>query len=206
MQVSYTKDKNMNEEEARVRAMREAMGDDLMLMVDANDRFNFSQAKELSRRIEQYNIGWFESPISMTTHLEQMPALRQSTTIPMGHSGGLPGQRWFYRKLIESGAVDILQPNVLYVGGYTEAIKIVHLAQANNLRVVTGAGHPAHNMHLIAGIANGWMVECHYGHVLRDQIIYHEAPSPEQGWLTLPESPGLGLQVNEQALKKYEEV
>ncbi len=206
MQVSYTKDQNMDEEEARVRVMRESMGDDLMLMVDANDRFNFAQAKELCRRIERYNITFFESPISMTTHAELMPALRQSTTIQMGHSGGLPGQRWFYRKLIEGGATDFLQPNVLYVGGYTEAIKIAYLAQAHNMRIVTGAGHPAHNMHFIAGVANGWMVECHYGHVLRDQIIYHKAPHPDKGWLTLPETPGLGLDVNEDALKEFEEL
>ena len=205
MQVSYTKGPDMDEEEARVRTMREAMGDDLMLMVDANDRLKLQQAKDLCSRIEKYDITWFEAPISMTTSIEQLPLLRQSTTIPLGHSGSLPGQRWFYRNMIEAEATDILQPNVVMVGGYTEAIKIANLAQAYNMRVATGAGQPAHNMHLIAGIANGWMVECHYGHVLRDQIIYRNAPHPEQGWLTLPEKPGLGLDVNEEALKKYEE-
>ena len=205
MQVSYTPGKNMIEEEARVRVVREAMGEEGLLMVDANDRFNFAQARELSQRIERYNIGWFESPICMTTHMSQMPALRRSTTIPMGHSGALPGRRWFYRNLIESGAVDILQPNVVYVGGYTEALKIAHLAQAYNMPIATGAGQPLYNMHLIAGVANGWMVECHYRHVLRDEVIYVKPPRFDHGWLTLPEKPGLGLEINEAALTEFKE-
>lgn len=205
MQVSYVPGNDMDEEEARVRVMRKAMGDKGLLMVDANDRFNLGQAKELSRRIEKYNIGWFESPICMTTHLDQAPILRQATSIPIGHSGALPGRLWFFRNLLESRAVDILQPNVVYSGGYTEAVKIANLAHAHNMQVVTGAGQPLHNAQFIGGICNGWMVECHYRHILRDQIIYKKPPKFDRGWLTLPARPGLGVDVNDVALRKFEE-
>ncbi|MBI4303055.1 MAG: mandelate racemase/muconate lactonizing enzyme family protein [Chloroflexi bacterium] len=200
MQVSYTPGPDMAEEEARVRVVREAMGNEGMLMLDANDRFTLRQAKEMAKRVEPYNITWFEAPV---TDYRQMPAVRQSTSIPIGHSGGLPGRRWLYRDLITMGAVDILQPNVITVGGFTEALKIAHLAQAFSMPIATGAGQPHHNMHLIAGVANGWIVEFHYAHMLRDEIIFVDAPRFDRGWITLPEKQGLGFEPNEAALKEY---
>ncbi len=205
MQVSYTPGPDMAEEESRVRAVREAMGDEGMLIVDGNDRLNFMQARELAQHIEPYHITFFEAPLCMNTDLRLLPALRQHTSIPIGHSGNLPGRRWLYRDLIVGGAVDIIQPNVFHVGGYTEALKIAHLAQAFNMPVVTGAGQPHYNMHLIAGVANGWMVECHYGHMLHDEVIFVDPPRFDHGWLTLPEKAGLGLEVNEAALKEFQE-
>ncbi len=202
MVVGYTAGPNMAEEEARVRAVREAMGDEGMLMIDGNARFNFVQAREFAKRVEPYHISWFEAPLA---DLRMMPALRQWTTIPLGTSGGLPARRWRYRDLILDGAVDIIQPNVLQVGGYTEALKIAHLAQAFSMPVATGGGEPHHNMHLIAGVANGWIVEFHYGHTLRNEVIFVDPPRFDHGWVTLPEKPGLGFEPNEAALKEFQE-
>jgi L-rhamnonate dehydratase len=193
----------MAEEEARVRVVREAMGKEGMLMLDANDRLTLIQAREMLERVKDYRITFFEAPLCMNTDMGLMPSLRQSTRIPIGHSGGFPGRRWLYRDLIASGAVDIVQPNVIHVGGYTEALKIAHLAQAYNLPLVTGAGEPHFNMHLIAGVANGWMVECHYGHMLRDELIFVNPPRFDHNWLTLPEKPGTGMELNEAALKEF---
>ncbi len=193
----------MAEEEARVRAVREAMGNDGMLMLDANDRFNLIQAREFAQRVAPYNIAWLESPLCMNTDMRLLPALRQYTTIPIAHSGSLPGRRWFFRDLILSGAVDIINPNVCDVGGYTEALKIANLAQAFSLPIANAGGEPHFNMHLLAGVANGWIVEFHYGNTLRDDVIFVNPPRFERGWLTLPEKPGLGLEVNEAGLKEY---
>ncbi len=205
IQVSYTPGPNMAEEEARVRTVREAMGDEGMLMVDANGRFNLIQAKEMAQRIEPYRITWFEGPLLFETDFRLIPALRQCTNIPITHAGSLAGRRWLYRDLILSGAIDIVNPNVLHVGGYTEALKIAHLAQAFSLPVANTGGQPHHNMHLIAGVANGWIVEFHYGHMLRDEVIFVKPPRFDHGFLTLPEKPGLGLEVNEAALKEFQE-
>jgi L-alanine-DL-glutamate epimerase-like enolase superfamily enzyme len=204
MQVSYTPGLDMVEEEARVRVVRETMGDDGMLMVDANDRLNFMQARQLAQRIEPYNITWFDAPILTGMDVTALAALRKCTSIPIGHSGSLPARRWFYRELIVNESVDIVQPNVLHVGGYTEALKIAHMAQAFNIPVAGGGGEPHHNMHLIAAVANGWIVEFHYGHTLRNEAIFVDPPSFDQGWVTLPEKPGLGFELNEAACKEFQ--
>jgi L-alanine-DL-glutamate epimerase-like enolase superfamily enzyme len=206
MQVGYTSGPDMVEEEARVRAVREAMGNEGMLMVDANDRFNFIQAREFAHRIEKYNITFFEAPLLTGVDFKGLANLRGCTNIPIANSGSLPGRRWLYRELIVNGAVDIVQPNVCQVGGYTEALKIAHLAQAFSLPVSNGAAMPHHMMHFIAGVANGWLVECHYGQMLRDEVIFVDPPSFDHGWLTLPEKPGLGLELNEAALQEFQEL
>jgi L-alanine-DL-glutamate epimerase-like enolase superfamily enzyme len=110
-----------------------------------------------------------------------------------------------YRELIINGAIDVVQPNTFNVGGFTGALKIANLAQAFSLPVAGGAGQADHNMQLIAGVANGWMVEFHNGHTLRDDIIYIKPPRYEKNWLTLPEIPGLGFEPNFAALKEYQE-
>ncbi|MFC2025254.1 mandelate racemase/muconate lactonizing enzyme family protein [Chloroflexota bacterium] len=194
---------NMAEGEARVRAVREAMGDGGMLMVTGGDRFNFTEAKEFAHRIEPYHITWFDSPVFTRIDYRLLAALRQCTRIPITSCGSVPGRRWFHRELIINGAVDFVQPNVCWVGGYTEALKVAHMGQAFSMPVANGSGQPHHNMHLIAGVANGWIVEFNYRHMLRDETIFVNPPRFERGGLTLPEKAGLGLEPNEAALKEY---
>ncbi len=99
-------------------------------------------------------------------------------------------------------AVDILQPNVAYVGGYTEALKVAAMAQAYNVPIANGGGWPHHNMHLIAGVANGWRVEFHVPMWMTGEMIFKYPPKPVKGSVTLTELPGLGLEPREEALKK----
>lgn len=194
---------SLAEDEARVRAVREVIGDEGLLMVDGNCQFNFMQARELAQRIEAYRIALFEAPTIPDFRL--LAALRRCTSIPITHGGTVPPMLWFFRELIINGAVDYIQPNVLQVGGYTGALKIAHMAESFGMPVANGGGNPHHNMHLLAGVANGWIVEFHYGHMLRDEVIFVDPPRFDHGWLTLPEKPGLGLEINEDALKKYQE-
>jgi L-alanine-DL-glutamate epimerase-like enolase superfamily enzyme len=196
-------ERNVAEDEARVRAVRETLGEEGMLMVDGGDRFNFIQAKELAHRIEPYHISWFEAPTFHKGDHRPLAALRQCTSIPIAAGGPFPGRRWLHREFMLNKAIDIVQPNVFHVGGYTEAIKIAHMAQAFGLPIANGGGQPHHNMHLIAGVTNGWLVEFHYGNMLRDEAIYVNPPRFDKGWLTLPEKPGLGLEPNHDALKEY---
>lgn len=204
MVVAYERDgrKDINEDVARVRAVREAVGPDVELMVDANHLFNFLEAKELALQIEPYRITWFEEPL-YANDARLLAQLRQVTRIPIA-AGQNEGHRWRHRELIASGAVDIVQPNVVYVGGYTEALKVAHIAQAYNLPVANGGGWPHHNMHLIAGVSNGWRVEFHLLMWYVGETIFKNPPRPEKGWVTLPEGPGLGLEPNEDALKETE--
>ncbi len=187
----------------RVQAVRKAIGDDVELMIDANYLFSFNRALELCKLVEPYHITWFEEPVYQND-AALLADLRRHTNIPIA-AGQNEGHRFRHRELIVNHAVDIAQPNVCSVGGYTEAVKVAALAQAFNLPIANGGGWPHHNMHLQAAMANGWRVEFHFEMWGVGDKIYKEPPAPDRGWVTLPETPGLGLEPRWDALKEFEE-
>jgi len=187
----------------RVRAVRQAVGDDVELMIDANYLFSFNRALELCKLVEGCAITWFEEPVYQND-AALLADLRRHTSIPIA-AGQNEGHRFRHRELIANHAVDIAQPNVCSVGGYTEAVKVAALAQAFNLPIANGGGWPHHNMHLQAAMSNGWRVEFHFEMWGVGDKIYNEPPAPDHGWVTLPETPGLGLEPRLDALKEYEE-
>ena len=189
------------EDAARVKAVREAVGDNVQLMMDANYLFSFSNALDLAKRVEPFRITWFEEPVYGNDAL-LLADLRRKTTIPIS-AGQNEGSKFRHRELLLHGSVDILQPNVCYVGGYTEGAKVAAMAQAFNIPIANGGGWPHHNMHLQGAMANGWRVEYHYLMWRVGETIYKNPPGPEKGWVTLPETPGLGLEPNEEALAEY---
>jgi L-rhamnonate dehydratase len=187
----------------RVKAVRKAVGDEVELMIDANYMFSFNRALELCKLLEPYHITWFEEPVYQNDAL-LLADLRRHTSIPIA-AGQNEGHRFRHRELIANHAVDIAQPNVCSVGGYTEAVKVAALAQAFNLPIANGGGWPHHNMHLQAAMANGWRVEFHFEMWGVGDKIYKEPPAPVNGWVTLPDTPGLGLEPRFDALKEFEE-
>ena len=187
----------------RVRAVRQAVGEDVELMIDANYLFSFNRALELCNLVEPHRITWFEEPLYQNDAL-LLADLRRHTSIPLA-AGQNEGHRFRHRELIVNHAVDIAQPNVCSVGGYTEAVKVAALAQAFNLPIANGGGWPHHNMHLHAAMANGWRVEFHFEMWGVGDKIYKEPPAPDHGWVTLAETPGLGLEPRPDALREFEE-
>ncbi len=173
----------------RVRAVCKAVGDDVEIMIDANYLFSYNRALELCKMVEPLNITWFEEPVYQNDAL-LLADLRRHTSIPIA-AGQNEGHRFRHRELIANRAVDIAQPNVCSVGGYTEAVKVAALAQAFNLPIANGGGWPHHNMHLQAAMANGWRVEFHFEMWGVGDKIYQEPPAPVNGWVTLAETPGL---------------
>jgi L-alanine-DL-glutamate epimerase-like enolase superfamily enzyme len=91
---------------------------------------------------------------------------------------------------------------VCFCGGYTEARKAAHLAQAFNLPIANGGGWPRFNMHTMAGLMNGWRVEFHLGMKYLEEQIFKNPPQidPATNTVTIPDAPGLGMEVNEDAL------
>lgn len=187
------------EDAARVRAVREAVGDGVDIMIDANYLFTPTDAKLLCRAIEEYNLTWFEEPLHQND-ARAMADLRTHTRIPLA-AGQMEGHRWRLRELVEHRAVDILQPNACYCGGFTEARKAAHLAQIYNLPVAHGGGWPLFNMHTLAGLMNGWILEWHLGMVQVGDLLFPDAPQPVDGRISIVDRPGLGLTVDRDALR-----
>jgi L-alanine-DL-glutamate epimerase-like enolase superfamily enzyme len=185
------------EDARRTRAIRDGIGPDIDLMIDANYLFNPVEAKMLCREIEDLNLTWFEEPLYQND-ARALADLRRSTKIPLA-AGQMEGHRFRLRELVHNQAVDILQPNVTYCGGYTEARKAAHLAQTYNMPIANGGGWPIFNMHLMAGMMNGWFVEWHLGMVAVGETLFTDAPKPVNGILKIPDRPGLGLTLNRDA-------
>ena len=183
----------------RVQAVREAVGPDVALAVDANCLLDYQDAVRLARRIEQFDIAWFEEPVhNNEPHL--LARLREATTIPIS-SGQCESFRWDFRELMARDALDLVQVDVGYVGGYTEGLKVAALAQAFHLKI-TSHGWPLMVMHLIAGIDNGKAVEYHLRPEGVDRSIFTSVPEPAEGWVDLPRGPGIGVEVDEDFLQE----
>lgn len=188
---------NPAEDEARVRAVREAVGDDVELMVDANCLMKFDAALRWCKRLEPYNLMWFEEPI-LYNDTRLLAELRKRTSIPIG-----AGQRENFSKLCElttERSVDFLQPHVGAVGGFTMGMKVAAVAQAFNLPIGNG---DYYDLHLHGAVPNGWRTEFRVPNWLAANVIYKDPPNPVNGWVTLTDRPGLGLELNEDAAKEY---
>ena len=204
MVVAIDNGENVAEDAARVGAVREAIGPDRDLMIDGNYLFSMNRALQLAKHVEPYNLTWFEEPI-YGNDARLLAQLRQRCSVPIS-AGQNEGFRYRHLELLQHDAVDILQPNVVYVGGYTEGMKVAALAQAYNINIADGGGWPHHNMHLQAAASNGWRVEFHYLMWMTGNTIYRNPPQPLNGNVTLTDDPGLGLEPNREALQEYLQV
>ena len=105
-------------------------------------------------------------------------------------------------ELVRERGVDFLNIHVLSVGGFTMGMKAAGMAQAFNLPVGNGDHF---DLHLHAAVPNGWRAEFHVNNWLTWKVLYKEVPEPVDGWVTLSERPGLGLDLNPDAVKEYRE-
>lgn len=187
----------------RIQAVREAIGDKVQFILDCNAKYDFLHARELLRRIEPYDILCVDHAIH-NRDIRLLKELRRSTSIPLAARAAAENQ-WANRDLIMSGAIDIMHANVLDCGGFTECVKIAHMAEMFQMPLATGGGWYLQNAHLIGGVANGWMTEFH---TLRERIyekVYINPPVAQNGRQPLLEKPGFGLEVNEAAVQEYTE-
>ncbi|HUQ75163.1 MAG TPA: mandelate racemase/muconate lactonizing enzyme family protein [Burkholderiales bacterium] len=177
------------EDARRVRAVRDAT--DAELHVDANCSLDSFHATALARAIEPVGISFFEEPVK-ENDIPALLQLKRDTRIPLA-AGQNEGLAWRFRDLISSRCIDIVQPNVVIGGGFTQCARIAALAAAYNLPMANGGAWPFHNLHLHGGLANGGTVEYHYASVKVCEAICGPLPEPKDGWLDLPQAPGLGF-------------
>jgi L-alanine-DL-glutamate epimerase-like enolase superfamily enzyme len=186
------------EDVQRIRAVREAVGPDVQIYIDANCSLDYFHALWLAQRVEPYDISFFEEPVSHND-IPNLVKLRGKTSIPLagGQNEGLASR---FRDFLTAGALDVVQPNACITGGFTQCNRIAGMAAAFNTRFANGGAWPHHNMHLHAGLANGSLVEYHSVAVECCKNVFDDLPEPEAGMLTLPETPGLGFAPNAERL------
>jgi L-alanine-DL-glutamate epimerase-like enolase superfamily enzyme len=184
---------DINADLRRVRKVREAVGPDIRLMVDANNAFDAATAIQLANRIRDYDISLFEEPV-FADDIPGLRRFRQGTDIPLG-TGEHEYTKFGVRDLLLGEAVDIVQADGARVGGYTEMLKIAALTQAWNKPF---APHAMEHMHLqLAGaVPNVVFLERLLMFEALTAQTFRNAPLPVGGMLAVPDAPGLGLELD----------
>jgi L-rhamnonate dehydratase len=190
----------IREDARRVQAVREAVGPETEIFIDANCNLDLCHASKLAEMIKPFNISFFEEPITQNDALA-MAQLRRASGIPLA-CGQNEGLMFRFRDLLLNQSIDYAQPNVCITGGYTQCLKIAGLAESFNVSVANGGAWSYHNMHLQAGVANGSLVEHHYLAVELYKLLYRDLPLPKDGWLDLPTRAGLGFEPDREAIRE----
>ncbi len=184
-----------------VPAVRKALGDEVEIYVDANNGYYAKQAIRMSKRFEEYDVRWFEEPV-LADDIQGLAEISRATTIPVA-TGEHEYTKYGFKELISRGGADIVQPDVGRVGGITEWLKVAHLAHAFNLPVAPHAVQLVH-LHVACATPNLKVVEYLGVAEEADIVWYTEFPQPKHGmWSPYPDRPGLGLELNPAAVRKY---
>jgi len=185
-------DNDILEDAARIRHVRDALGDKVTLMIDANKNARLPQAIRLAKMVEDCRLAWFEDPV-FKADPRLMAKLRRETTIPIAAGSSGTFDLAYLREYFVNEAIDIAQPNVRDIGGFTGGLYAAGLAQAFNIQLEMGGNYPHLNMHLHAGVPNGGRVEFHLGGWRIGEALFDGMPKPVRGWVTLTDAPGLGF-------------
>jgi L-alanine-DL-glutamate epimerase-like enolase superfamily enzyme len=188
-------DKSVNDSAARVREVRETLGPDVGIMVDAHGTWSVREAQRFARKVADCDLGWLEEPVS-PEDVEGQAEVRRSTDIPIA-SGESEQTRFAFRDLIAARAVDICQPDVAIAGGITETQRICALAASHGLTVAPhlwgSAVLFAAGLHLCVATPCATLVEFSRGHNPLLNELAEEAVELEDGFVLAPTAPGLGL-------------
>lgn len=178
------------EDARRVRVVRQALGPNAALMLDANCGMTVADAKRLCALVEDCDLTWFEEPVR-GNDLEALVDLRRSVRVPIAAGQMIQSVAWF-RDALARGAVDWLQPNAVFCGGISALGRLVTLAEAHGVPVAHAGGWDLPNLPVMAGHAHGGLLEMHGAHLeIRDRLV--DRHMPEAGMLAATEKPGIGF-------------
>jgi len=198
---------SLAEDLARVRAVREAIGPDVRLMVDANGAWDVPTAVRMGRALEELDVYWFEEPV-WPDDLAGSAEVAAKVAIPIAGYETCSYGTVSFRDYIAARAVHFVQPDVAWAGGLTETLKIAHLAQAANLPLAPhihgSAVGVAAAAHLLGAVRNGSMAEMVFpAHPLMGDLVREPLVVDGTGEIDLGERPGLGIELDPDAVKRY---
>ena len=197
-------------DEQIVRAAREAVGSEALLMVDAgaSDAFwpqAFKWAVRTARMLADLGVYWFEEPLP-ADNLSDYVLLRQNSALLIA-GGEVLTRRQSFVPWLQGGAFDIVQPDVTKVGGISEERRLAWMAEDNGIRFIphgwnTALGLAA-DLHLASAIRNTDMVEYLTGSPFIDDIVENKWQLDDSGMLVVPSGPGLGISLNLDMVQKH---
>ena len=197
-------------DEAIVRAAREAVGPDALLMVDAggSDAYwsnGYKWALRTSEMLAEHGVTWFEEPLRPDS-LEDYLQLRLHSRVPIS-GGEVLTRRQAFLPWLKAGALDIVQPDATKVGGISESRRIAWMAEDYGVRFVphgwnTAVGLAA-DLQLASAFPDTDLVEYLIGSPYVDGIVERAWSLDDEGMLAIPDEPGLGISLDREALARY---
>ncbi len=196
-----------------VRAVRDAVGNEMGLAVDANGAWDAATAISVGRQLESARLLWYEEPVP-PTDLDGYAEVRRAVTIPIAGGERLTGL-YAYRDIICRRAVDIIQPDITVAGGFSMLQRIQTLADAHHVRLVPHcwgtALSLAASLHFLATLPESRLTNTPTGPLLeydrsdnplRDELLIDNFKH-DRGYLPVPQSPGLGVKIDPEQLCRY---
>jgi L-alanine-DL-glutamate epimerase-like enolase superfamily enzyme len=189
-----------------VRTLREAVGDDVDLMFDCWMSWDVPYALAMAERIAEYRPRWIEEPV-LADRIDSYAAIRRAISIPVA-GGEHEYTRWGLKMLMDAEAADVLQPDVLWAGGFTEMVKICALASTYNVQVIPHGHAVPPTLHLIASQpANVCpLLEFLINHSRVHQFFFKQPLEPVNGMVALSEGSGMGVELDENKIHRQIEL
>lgn len=201
------------EDLAVIAAVRKAIGPDIDLMIDANHGYDVLEAIELGRAAAAYGVRWFEEPV-IPEHLDAYRRVRASQPLPVAAGETWHG-RYGFKEALETGAIDIAQPDICGTGGFSEGRRVAELATLHGVRVVPHvwgtAIQIAASLQFLASLPFApdrhdprmpWLEFDRTPNPFR-QAIASEPLEASDGVVAIPDKPGIGIEVDREAMAKY---
>ena len=188
-------------------AVRKSVGDGMDIMVDltADCRWDPATAVRMGREFEKYNPYWYEQPVFPHDDYDGLAYVRAKLNVPLA-TGEDEYTAHSFTRLIETRAVDYLQPSIVKIGGILQEKKVFAMAGAFNLRVAPNCWSigpaVAATLHVCFSEPDAFIIETPVNEPETPILVKSIVP-PEKGYWQLPESPGLGIEFDEKALRKY---
>jgi len=191
---------------ALVEAVRDAVGPDVEIMVEVHGRFSVYTAVKMARELERFRPYWYEEPVDME-NVAAMAQVARHCNIPIA-TGERLFTKYCFADLLDAGAVQILQPDIIHVGGILEIKKVAAMADAKYIPVAphnpNGPVACAATLHVDMGTSNFLIQEAFddFDPPWRNDVVVN-GPRVENGCYTLPRGPGLGLELNKDAIREH---
>jgi galactonate dehydratase len=192
----------------QVAAIREAIGDHVDLAIDMHARFDVPSAIRAAKSLESFDLMWLEEPVP-PENLAALAEVRRSTSVPICAGENLY-TRYPFKDLLQAGAVDVVMPDIAKFGGLGEGRRVADLAELYYVPFaphnVSGPIGTVAAAHLCAAVANFTVLEYHAMDLdfFEDLVTYAGGPVVRAGHVHLTDAPGLGVEVDEDALRRHE--
>ena len=197
--------KDLNNALECISEVRSAVGDDVDLLIEGHGRFNIPTGIKIAKELEQFHPMFFEEPVP-PDNLDAIKAVKDKSPVAVS-AGERLYTRWDYKRMFDLMAADYIQPDISHAGGIMELKKIAAEAECRYIPFAphnpSGPVANAATLQLAASCPNFCVLEIMYSDVVYRKDVTNENLEYKDGYMKIPDKPGLGIELNEEECLKH---